>query len=237
MSKPSFDKPTFTVPAETVFAQRAESIPTQTPLPELTRTDSPPIAETSDEALVSVEHRRIRTLANYWHGGWANAIPGTYLRTDAARRLYAAADSLPNRWGLAVFDAWRPLELQQELFDAALDNPGIEPGFMAPVSHDPATPPPHLTGGAVDLTLTFDGTPIGPGTGFDDITDRAHAAALEATLGPAREVRRMLYWAMRRQYFVVFTREWWHFEYGTSRWAANRNKDAKYGPAEPLSDF
>lgn len=233
MSKPSFDEPTFTVPAEVLFAQQAGLIPPQDRLPELVRTDSPAIAATSDEPLVTVEHRRVRTLANYWHGGWTNAIPATYLRADVARRLYTAADNLPDRWGLAIFDAWRPIELQQELYDAAYDNPGIEPGFMAPVSHDPTTPPPHLTGGAVDLTLTFDGTPVGPGTGFDDITDRAHAAALEHTPGPAREVRRMLYWAMRRQHFVVFTREWWHFEYGTSRWAANRNKTARYGPASP----
>ena len=211
---PRFDEPDHTVSVSERFEDELPFVPTQPALPPLTEPDAPAVIDATDETLVRVEHRRIRTLANYWHAGWANAIPGTFLRTEVSRRLGAVADELPDRWGLAVFDAWRPIELQQELYDAAYLDPDMQSGFMAPVSDDPATPPPHLTGGAVDLTLTHDGIPLAPGSGFDDTTTQAHAAILEDRPGVEREIRRMLYWAMRGHDFVVFDREWWHFEYG-----------------------
>jgi hypothetical protein len=72
-----------------------------------------------------------------------------------------AAESLPRGFGLAVFDAWRPLAL----FTAEGD------------------PPPHLTGGAVDLTLSWQGTPLALGTGFDDFSSRAAADVFEKYQG------------------------------------------------------
>ena len=138
---------------------------------------------------------------------------------------------LPDRWGLAVFDGWRPLALQQELYDAAIDYPGL----MAAPSADPSTPPPHLRGGAVDLTLTFNATPVAPGTGFDDITERARATFLETEPGPDRYIRRALFHAMAAQGFVVYEGEWWHFEYGTRRWAALTGEAPIYGPATRMA--
>jgi zinc D-Ala-D-Ala dipeptidase len=228
---PRFDQPDYTIPARDHFAGALPSVPPQPPLPPLIEPDPPTVSDPIDEPLVRVAHRRIRTLDNYWHAGWSHAIPGTFLRNEVNRRLGAVADSLPDRWGLAVFDAWRPIELQRELYDTAYADPDMEPGFMAPVSHDPSTPPPHLTGGAVDLTLTHDGTPLAAGCGFDDTTKQAHTAILENTPGVEREIRRMLCRVMRRQDFVVIDCEWWHFEYGTRRWAAIREKPPFYGPA------
>jgi D-alanyl-D-alanine dipeptidase len=33
--------------------------------------------------------------------------------------------------------------------------------------------------------------------------------------------------------FVVFDGEWWHFEYGTRRWAAITGGTPRFGPAGP----
>ncbi len=233
--RPSFDEPTFTVPCSQVFGSVLPGIDAQPALPALIGSEGSEVTGPVAEPLVRVAHRRIRTLANYWHGGWDHAIPDTWLRVGVAERLYAVADALPAPWGLAVFDAWRPLALQRELYDIAIADPTIEPGFMAPVSDDPATPPPHLTGGAVDLTLTFESTPLAPGCGFDDTTSRAHVAHLEGTPGPDRELRRFLYWSMRSEGFVVFEGEWWHFELGTRRWALIAGGTAVYGPTAPAS--
>jgi len=180
---------------------------------------------------VPVAHRRIRILSNYWHAGWEHAVPSTWLRAEAMDRLGRAADHLPERLGLAVFDAWRPLPLQAELYHAAYDEPGLPEGYVADPNPDPTTPPPHLTGGTVDLTLTLDGTPLALGTGFDDFTERAETDALEREPGAARELRRLLYRSMRANDFVVLHCEWWHFEFGTRRWAAITGKPARYGPA------
>ncbi|MBN4059494.1 hypothetical protein JYT35_00070 [Acidimicrobium ferrooxidans] len=231
----SLSDPTFTVPVASMFADSLSGIETQAKLPTLTEATTSGIDQPSSEPLVQIQHPRIRTLGNYWHGRWDNAIPETWIRAEVAKRLLAVADALPARWGLAVFDAWRPLALQSELYDAAYADPTTEAGFMASVSTDPATPPPHLTGGAVDLTLTFNGTPLAPGCGFDDTTKLAYADSIEHQDGVDREVRRYLYWSMRAQGFVVFSFEWWHFEFGTRRWAAVTGGTSIYGRTTPPS--
>ncbi len=232
---PGFDEPGFAVPAAEVFADGVlPGVDEQAPLPELVDVDAdggPPVADPVDEPMVRVEHRRIRVLSNYWHAGWQHAVPATLLRESVAQQLGAVVDSLPSRWGLAVFDAWRPLALQQQLVDASAEI-GAEPGFIAPVSDDPATPPPHLTGGTVDVGLTWDWVPLAPGCGFDDTTALAHAAHLEDRPGVDRELRRLLFWSMQAQGFVVFPGEWWHFEHGTRRWAYVTGNAPRYGPAD-----
>ena len=185
----------------------------------------------ASEALVPVEHRRIRVLAPYWHVGWENAIPGAFVRSGVAERLHHAADGLPDRFGLAVFDAWRPLQLQHEIYEAAYSDQSLPAGFVSVPSDDPATPPPHLTGGTIDLTLTFDGIPLELGTSFDDFTDDARTDSFEGTPGRVRGLRRLLYWTMRSQGFVVIDCEWWHFEYGTRRWSALLGQAPIYGAA------
>lgn len=245
-NSPRLDEPDFTVPADrlagqdgefaTAVAALADDYGAADPLPDLLEPSAATESAVSspiDEPLVAVAHRRVRVLSNYWHAGWSAAIPETYLRSDAMRRLTVAADKLPEGWGLAVFDAWRPLELQQQLFDAAYADPSTEPDFMAPVSHDPSTPPPHYSGGAVDLTLTYLGQPLALGSGFDDPTDAAFTSSLEGVDTTESTLRRVLYRLMADVGFVVFAFEWWHFEYGTRRWAAITGQEPFYGAANP----
>ena len=134
----------------------------------------------------------------------------------------------------ANFDGWRPLALQRELFDATY-GPGSTagPGAVAPPSADPRTPPPHLTGGTVDLTLCWQGRPLALGTGFDEFSALAATAAFEAEPGPVRTLRRLLYWTLRRHGFVVLAEEWWHFEFGTRLWSTITGHPVRYGPAAP----
>jgi D-alanyl-D-alanine dipeptidase len=210
-------------------------VPEQPQLPTLTEPDAlPPVerpAAGDDELLVPVEDRRIRVLAPYWHEGWESAVPGAWLRAEAARRLSVAADALPDGFGLAVFDAWRPLALQAELYDAVYADDRVPPGFVSEPEPDPRFPPPHLTGGTVDLTLTWRSVPLSLGTAFDDFTDDARTDRFEASPGPVRDLRRLLVHTMAGAGFVVLDLEWWHFEFGTPRWAALRGVEPRYGPA------
>ena len=107
--------------------------------------------------------------------------------------------------------------------------------MFAKPSSDPVAPPPHLTGGAVDLTFTVDNVPLAPGSGFDDITPAARADFLEEIPGFNRDFRRFLYWTMRSQNFIVFREEWWHFEFGTRRWGALTENKATFGVASPFN--
>jgi D-alanyl-D-alanine dipeptidase len=230
---PRFDEPCLTHPATEVVAAAGIDVPERPPIPLLIEPDLPSVTDPVDEPLVSVDHPRIRPLGNYLAAGWTNARPGCWLRSGAFERLVTAAESLPDRWGLAIFDAWRPLPLQAELYDTAYADPDLPPGFVSEPDADPATPPPHLTGGTVDLTLTLDGVPLSPGSGFDDFTARARADAAESLSGADRAVRRLLYWTMRAAGFVVLDCEWWHHEHGTRRWAGLTGHAPKYGPARP----
>lgn len=184
------------------------------------------------EPLSDVSGTGITVLHSYTRAGWRNAVGRQRLRTAALTRLRHATSVLPPGFGIAVFDAWRPLALQRELFEATGAG-SDEADFVAPPSEDPAAPPPHLTGGAVDLTLSWRGTPLALGTTFDEFTDLAAARAFEITPGPVRTLRRLLYHVLRGQGFVVLAEEWWHFEFGTRLWSALTGRPSRYGPAAP----
>jgi D-alanyl-D-alanine dipeptidase len=193
-----------------------------------------------EDPLVQVEG--ISMVGVYRRHEFPYAVDRAYLRSEVAERLAAAAGTLPAPFGLAVFDGWRDPRLQQFLYDRAYAEPGLPPGFVAPPTGDPTRPTPHSTGGTVDLTLTWEGQPLGLGTEFDEFTVRAFTRALESDLPDdasaevpdwaearegaeapdvlARDLRRLLYAVMSSQGFVVLAREWWHFEYGTRLWSA-----------------
>ncbi len=191
----------------------------------------PSAAPGESDPLVEVDPRVIPNINVYSRSSFPHVAGVAYLRREAAGRLVAAAESLPEPWGLAVFDAWRDPGLQSFLYHRAYDEPGLPPGFVSPPSPDPRTPPPHATGGTVDLTLTFDGAPLALGTDFDEFTLAAFTAALEEQPGGARDLRRVLYRTMAAQGFVVLAREWWHFEYGTRLWGAVKGRPALYPAA------
>ncbi len=190
------------------------------------------IPEPCGEPLMAIEHRRVRLLSAYWHAGWIHAVSTASLRKTVVHNLYKAADALPYPFGLAVFDAWRPLALQREIYAAVYADPDLPPGFVAKPSEDPSRPPPHVTGGAVDLTLTFDGAALALGTSFDAFVPQAASLAFEDAHSVVRGLRRLLYWTMSEQGFVGIRSEWWHFEYGTARWGGSCASSGMYGAAD-----
>lgn len=93
-----------------------------------------------------------------------NSMFTIFVREGVAKRLAKAAELLPPRYMLLVWDAYRPLGVQQALFDyyvGVLEDRGIPHNqaiidaqrFVSIPSEDPTKPPPHNTGGAVDLTI------------------------------------------------------------------------------------
>jgi D-alanyl-D-alanine dipeptidase len=174
----------------------------------------------------------IVVLHSYARAGWRHSVERQWLRAEALQRLQSVAKSLPTGFGLAIFDGWRPLDLQQELFDAL--GKELESGVaVAPAASDPAAPPPHLTGGAVDLTLTWQGEPVALGTQFDEFTSATPLKAFEKAPGRVRDLRRLLYHSLRDCGYVALAEEWWHFEYGTRLWSVITCEPVRYGPAKP----
>jgi D-alanyl-D-alanine dipeptidase len=180
-----------------------------------------------------VDHPRIVDLDAYERAGWGAARTGCVLRAPVIRRLVAAVESMPDDFGLAIFDGFRTIALQEELYDHYYATGTLRPGFINEPSRDPLRPAPHQTGGAVDLTLTWRGLPLRLGTDFDDMTDDAHPCAFEHAPGPIRSLRRLLHHTLTAHDFEAHHLEWWHFEYGTRAWAHARHCAALFGPVRP----
>ena len=230
-------------PAATVSAAAAgltpADIPALPPLPDAPAANALPLVPgqppDQDEPVIPLLHLpRVVDLATYHAAGWTGAVPVGHARAGAVSRLVAAAHLLPEGYGFAVFDAWRPLALQRRIFDHFY-GPGspLERGFVSAPSPSPATPPPHLTGGTFDLTLTWQGQPLALGTAFDEFTSRAHTRALEQEESMERDLRRLMVSSLLRVGFVTYAPEWWHVEYGTRRWAAQWMTVPRYGVGVP----
>ena len=201
-----------------------------------------------DEPLVPVAQLGPRILedSRYFAMGLPGALPGCWVREGLGDRLVRAADSLPDGLVLLVWDGWRSIDTQSALFEAyvedlSLQYPDLSRAELEQVARpyvtppDPGhhAPPPHLTGGAVDLTLaTADGVELDLGTGFDAFVPEAGAAALEDIDMPARGNRRLLFHALTAQGLSAYVEEWWHFDFGNQFWAAVTGGTPRYGPAE-----
>jgi D-alanyl-D-alanine dipeptidase len=85
------------------------------------------------------------------------------LRRGLVGRLSRARSCLPTGFDLLVLDGWRSIELQRELIDhyRRVTHSDVQ-GFVADPGDD--DDPPHTTGGAVDLTLSWQGLGLALGT-------------------------------------------------------------------------
>jgi D-alanyl-D-alanine dipeptidase len=163
-----------------------------------------------------------------------NRLPrGRYpslLREQAALRLQQAAALLPDGFGLAVLDGWRSRAFQQQLVDY-YGSAATEAGFVSSTAIAAFTPP-HVTGGAVDITLDAGAGPLALGTDFDSFEPAAGVAALEGLDGPDAVLRRVLYWSLVSAGFAPYAQEWWHYSYGDQNWAIFTSQpQARYGEA------
>jgi D-alanyl-D-alanine dipeptidase len=138
------------------------------------------------------------------------------LRPEVASRLTRAAAALRRQgFRLVLFDCYRPLSVQRELWKAMPRR-----GFVA----DPATGSHHNRAAAVDLSLAdLQGTPVEMPTGYDAFEPRARAWATAGVTPAARRHREALRVAMTAAGFEVNPMEWWHF-------------DAPGAAAQPLLD-
>ncbi len=179
--------------------------------------------------------------------GLPGARPRNAVREGVAERLARVATRLPDGMSLVVWDGWRAFETQRALYEGWMaelraahpewseDRLARQTArYVSVPSADPACPAPHITGGAVDLTLgDGEGAPLDLGTDFDAFVPEAGAAALEGVPGDARDHRRRLFWSMAAEGFTAYVEEWWHFDFGDQFWGSITGGPARYGPITP----
>lgn len=185
--------------------------------------------------------------------GYESALPQIWIRMPLVHRLMRASLAVGREgYGLLLWDGWRPLELQAELWHEYRDSLALSSGLTgaeldeltATFVTNPEAPgvPGHSTGGAIDLTLCDgNGRAVDMGGEFDELTDRSHPDCYEhPNLAPGeaiyRDRRRLLLSAMTSEGFWRFPSEWWHFEWGTPGWAAASGAQPLFGVVRDLMD-
>lgn len=134
------------------------------------------------------------------------------LRRPVAEALVAAhAELKENGYRLKIFDCFRPIAVQQRLFEVFPD-----PDYVAMPEFDsegkPVKGSKHNRGAAVDLTLiTLDGASVDMPTDYDDFSERAHPDDPEMSEQHRSNVQ-LLAQAMIRHGFTPIRTEWWHFD-------------------------
>ena len=174
---------------------------------------------------------------------------------ERLQRSQAYLQTIRPNWHIAIFDAYRPISVQQFMVDYSfaqlVKSKGLEVlnltedqknslmaevmKFWAIPSHDRKMPPPHSTGAAIDVTL-FDADllEINMGSPIDEISDRSLPNYF-ANSNDVQEIgfhsdRQLLNQVMTHSGFQRHPNEWWHFSYRDQLWAwISKKKIAIYG--------
>lgn len=168
--------------------------------------------------------------------------------------------SLKAGYKIKIFDAYRPLSVQKfmiaydmqrvskEMYSSSFEDLSHEKElkvreiishFWSPISEDiTLNPPPHSTGGAMDLTIVDErGRELDMGTEIDELTEASASDYFDAQAEENlyKKNRKLLSEIMSEAGFTQLPTEWWHFSYGDQIWAVDKSDkeacrvDAKYG--------
>ncbi|WP_214109634.1 M15 family metallopeptidase [Acrocarpospora catenulata] len=167
------------------------------------------------------------------------------LREGVAARLDRAGGRLPAGLRLLVVEGYRPLSLQTHYFEEyAAELRAANPGWSAEHLYRQASrslaPPaigPHVSGGAVDLTLcTEEGEELPMGTEVNASPEESDDACYTEAPGLSPEVRSnraILGEVLAGEGLVNYPTEWWHWSYGDRYWATLTGASAaRYRPLE-----
>lgn len=200
-----------------------------------------------DEPLVEIKNsEKIIVDMQYYKLNYKYAINKAYLRKTVYDKLIEASETLPEEYKFIILDAWRPFELQKELFEnnskriidrfnlnelTEVEQNNFISKYVAYPDMNSKNVPAHTTGGAVDLMLIYnDGRNVDLGIKFDEFTNKACSAYYEKD-GENIEIRtnrRIIYNAMINAGFSNLPSEIWHYDFGDLNWARYTNNTCIY---------
>ena len=159
---------------------------------------------------------------------------------DRLQQAQAFLNQIRPGYQLQIFDAYRPVEVQQYMVDYTFQQVCQAQQISQPTaaeaeaiwqqvyqiwavpSFDLATPPPHSTGAAIDLSIIDDQQqPLDMGSPIDEMSDRSQpnyfAPAPDGQI--FHQNRELLRQVMATAGFERHPGEWWHFSWGDQLWA------------------
>lgn len=176
-----------------------------------------------------------------------------YLRQSVLDNLRQAQTKLQQShpcWQIKIFDAYRPIVVQQFMVDYTFAQVVQSQGLIADnlsqrerdriwqqvyqiwavPSLDPRTPPPHSTGAAIDITLVDDtGETVNMGSEIDELSERSHPDYFAHSTDPLEQQyhahRQLLHDVMYWAGFMRHPGEWWHFCYGDQMCSWLKNQE------------
>jgi zinc D-Ala-D-Ala dipeptidase len=165
-----------------------------------------------------------------------------YPRVHLARRRVAemlcrAQSLLPAGIELEIVEGWRSPAAQRLMYEHTYNeyrrrHPEWPESMVRRQTNrysappDAPTPPPHVTGGAVDLHLVGpDGARLDMTSPFDPLDRRAAAMDARGLSDSARRNRAILSEALTGVGLTSYPAEWWHWSYGDSGWALRTGRD------------
>ncbi|MFH0804213.1 MAG: M15 family metallopeptidase [Candidatus Zambryskibacteria bacterium] len=209
----------------------------------------------TDEACVKVNNTLLcQSYYWYYNPRPKGAMEQIFLRKELIFRLIRIDKEL-RLLGLRLLiqEGYRPLSVQRFVQEVSVfkglkkENPGLTDAelqekvrmFATSVNGDfRRYPPPHLTGGAVDLTIVYveNGEQVDMGkkgglynTAFPDALERQNPGEFEG----AKRFRRLLFWLASTEQMAMNPTEWWHLSWEDQMWAwVTKAPFATYGVAE-----
>lgn len=173
------------------------------------------IDEVNPKILVELKYA---TTDNFMKIKLYSRINRAYLQKDVALRLSNCQEYLSKLkpgYKLLIYDAVRPVSVQQKMWDAMDSLPPVERGKYV---SNPRNRSLHNLGAAVDLTICDEtGKPLDMGAGYDDFREIAYPE-LESRFLKTGQLskeqinnRELLRMVMRKEGFRNIPTEWWHF--------------------------
>lgn len=172
-------------------------------------------------------------------------------RQGVAEMLKAAQSYLPSGLHLQIVGAFRPFEIQKLMYERAREelreqHPHWDEEFLtrylnvfsAPPIWD--TPPPHTTGGAVDLLIVDQNEERLDMFSPFEMGWSSAPTFIEGLSDEARKNRDLLIEVLTKSGLTNFPGEWWHWSYGEPGWALRGGHEAAlYGavPEDEIPDW
>lgn len=172
----------------------------------------------------------------------------TMLRRTVAERLREADLLLrPKGMRIAIVEGWRPPHIQARMYRSTWNRlkeqhpewsdthlRRVANRFTAPVNR--RVPPPHTTGGAIDILLAdaATGEILDHHSPYDSLDHTCFPTAAPSLSEAAQETRAQMAEVMAAVGITNYPSEYWHWSYGDQGWAYRGGEPhALYGITEP----
>lgn len=171
----------------------------------------------------------------------------TLVRERVAEAIRQAIVKLPKDYHLAVVEGWRPMHIQRRMYlgiwqrfkekhpdwsDVKMRR--VVNRYTAPYD-SPKVPPPHSTGGAIDVILVrADGSPYDHTTPYDRFDPVCYSMDAPGLSAEAARTRQILKEIFADTVLTNYPSEYWHWSFGDQGWAYRGGHEAAlYAPTEP----